>query len=372
MSGSHEKLPGLFWVQLVLVAIVATLFVYYSFNPGSEGHGAEGVTHEVSESSKQALKPIGEVAVNNASGKAVGGTERSGEEIVNKTCQVCHKMGVANAPKMDESGKANWQERFAKGIDQMVATAKTGKGAMPPMGTDPTLSDAELKNAILYMLDKAGVDVSSVSTDTAAEGNAGNSEAVSAEATTDEAKDTAANDTEVNKLAETPTTEQATTESVAPSAPAAPAAPEPPEPEVTDATDDTTSAAAEESASEPAPTASDTASTEVAPAATATQASATVATVEAPVAEEKQAIDGGKIYQELCFACHGTGAAGAPRLDDKAAWAPRVAQGKEVLYHFAINGKTSPAGVMPPKGGNMSLSDDEVKAAVDYIVSQVQ
>lgn len=80
------------------------------------------------------------------------------------------------------------------------------------------------------------------------------------------------------------------------------------------------------------------------------------------------ASEGQKVYQQACFACHATGAAGAPKLDDKAAWKDRIAQGKEVLYKHAIEGK----GAMPPKGGRADLSDDAVKAAVDYIVSQAQ
>ena len=78
--------------------------------------------------------------------------------------------------------------------------------------------------------------------------------------------------------------------------------------------------------------------------------------------------DGAATFQKACAACHTTGAAGAPKLEDKAAWAPRIAQGKEVLYVSALKGK----GAMPPKGGQMQLSDDEIKAAVDYVVSQAQ
>lgn len=75
--------------------------------------------------------------------------------------------------------------------------------------------------------------------------------------------------------------------------------------------------------------------------------------------------DGQATYKQACFACHDTGAAGAPKLDDKAAWAPRIAQGTDALYASVLNGK----GAMPPKGGRMDLSDDAVKAAVDYMVS---
>ncbi len=85
----------------------------------------------------------------------------------------------------------------------------------------------------------------------------------------------------------------------------------------------------------------------------------------APAAAQAAA-DPEQVYQQSCFACHGTGAAGAPKVGDKAAWADRIAQGKDVLYQHAINGK----GAMPPKGGNASLSDDTVKAVVDFMVSK--
>lgn len=85
--------------------------------------------------------------------------KRSGEAIVKKTCATCHALGVANAPKIDETGKDMWQARYANGLDAMIAIAKTGKGGMPPMGADPTLTDDELKSAIVHMLGLAGVEV---------------------------------------------------------------------------------------------------------------------------------------------------------------------------------------------------------------------
>ena len=101
-----------------------------------------------------------------------------------------------------------------------------------------------------------------------------------------------------------------------------------------------------------------------------------VAGDEAAQAETVQvaaaAIDGAGVYQSACMACHAAGIAGAPRVGDAAAWAERIAQGNETLYTNAIQGLQGQAGVMPAKGGNMSLSDDEVKAAVDHMVAQSQ
>ena len=70
-------------------------------------------------------------------------------------------------------------------------------------------------------------------------------------------------------------------------------------------------------------------------------------------------------YDSACAVCHGAGVAGAPKLGDKGAWAPRIATGKPALYNAALKGK----GAMPPKGGNTALSDDAVKAAVDYMLA---
>ena len=75
---------------------------------------------------------------------------------------------------------------------------------------------------------------------------------------------------------------------------------------------------------------------------------------------------GEEVYKQTCFPCHNFGIAGAPQLDDKENWAPRIATGKSALYQSALNGK----GGMPAKGGNRVLSDEEVKAAVDYMVEE--
>lgn len=77
---------------------------------------------------------------------------------------------------------------------------------------------------------------------------------------------------------------------------------------------------------------------------------------------------GEQVVQQVCGACHATGAAGAPKTGDKAAWGPRIAQGKDTLYKSALNGKNA----MPAKGGNPALSDDEIKAAVDYLMAQAK
>ena len=124
----------------------------------------------------------------------------------------------------------------------------------------------------------------------------------------------------------------------------------------------------------PAPAA--TTAMPAAPATTAAAAPATETTVAAaaPVADTAQqaaptaGIDGEKIYRSICFSCHDVGIANSPKLGDTAAWAPRLAAGQETLYTHSLQGFNA----MPAKGGNPALSDDEVKAAVDWMASQAQ
>lgn len=98
--------------------------------------------------------------------------------------------------------------------------------------------------------------------------------------------------------------------------------------------------------------------------------------VPAPVVVAAAGADAGKaaapngkaLYEATCQACHAAGVAGAPKLGDKAAWAPRLATGVAALQTSALKGKNA----MPPKGGNPSLADADVNAAVEYMVSQAK
>jgi len=101
-----------------------------------------------------------------------------------------------------------------------------------------------------------------------------------------------------------------------------------------------------------------------APAAAAPAPGAVAAAAPAGGAAPAKA-DGKSTYDTVCMACHSTGAAGAPKLGDKTAWAPRLKQGNDALYASALKGK----GAMPAKGGNAAMPDDAVKAAVDYMTA---
>ncbi len=90
----------------------------------------------------------------------------------------------------------------------------------------------------------------------------------------------------------------------------------------------------------------------------------------APAAEPAMAENtiGKGVYNKTCALCHAAGVAGAPKPGDQADWGPRIAQGNDTLYKHAIEGFTGAKGMMPARGGGATLSDDEVKAAVDYMV----
>ena len=106
----------------------------------------------------------------------------------------------------------------------------------------------------------------------------------------------------------------------------------------------------------------------------AAQAAAQAAALAA--ASSKQAyggtLDGAVIYQNLCGACHTSGVGNAPTLDHSH-WDARIAQGNDTLYRHAIEGFTGPdGGVMPPKGGNPGLTEEQIHATVDWMLANLK
>ena len=269
------------------------------------------------------LAPVGAVTTVD---KSIVKAARTGEAVFNAVCTSCHSAGVLGAPKVDD--KAAWTPRAAQGLDGLLKNAVNGIRSMPARGGDPTITDEELTNAIVYMTGKAGIDLKAGDKGAAAPAAAAPAQVTAAPAAAAPAQVTAA------PAAAAPA--QATAAAAPAQATAAPAA---------------------------APAQATAAPAAAAPA-QATAAPAAAAPAQATAAK----IDGEKVYKGTCFACHDVGVANAPKLGDKAAWSARVATGKDALYHSALNGKN----VMPAKGGNTALSDDEVKAAVDYIVGKSQ
>ena len=231
---------------------------------------------------------------------------QAGDAVYTAVCAACHSAGVAGAPKVGAAG--DWTARLAQGYDTLVKHAIEGIRAMPAKGGNPDLDNLEVERAVVYMANQSGAKFKEPA-------------APAVQAAAPAAAGTPA------EAAAAPAAQNAAT--------AAPVAGTP--------------SAAPASAPVPAPAATPAA----APAAAPAVASA----------------DTGKtLYNSACVACHGAGIAGAPKLADKAAWAPRIQQGTAVLYEHAIKGFQGKTGMMPPKGG-ASAPNADVKAAVDFMVA---
>jgi len=82
--------------------------------------------------------------------------------------------------------------------------------------------------------------------------------------------------------------------------------------------------------------------------------------------------DGAQAYEQVCSACHGLGIAGAPKAGDAAAWQPRLAKGKSVLYDHALHGFTGSSGTMPAKGNRLDIPDAIIEQGVDHMMDMVK
>lgn len=157
---------------------------------------------------------------------------------------------------------------------------------------------------------------------------------------------------------------------VAEAPPAAPVAAAPAEtvaPAAEPAVEPAAAEAPAQPAAAPAPAAAPVAkATQPVPASVPTAPAPSEPAAAPPAAPASDLVLGKKIYQQACAFCHDRGVAGAPKTGDKAVWTMRMAQGMDTLYTVALRGK----GAMPAKGGNPSLSETDVKAAVDYMIAQ--
>ncbi len=273
----------------VLGFLVVLAIVFYIVADRVSGDGIIDATldAQAQQALQERISPVGEVAVaaSGATSASSGAAAvRDGASIVTANCAGCHAAGVAGAPKLGDQ-KA-WEQRLAKGFDNIVQSAINGLGAMPPKGTCADCSADEIKLAIVSMLEQSSVQVP-------------------------DAAKAAVAATSTPAVASAPATDAATPSPAAANAPT-------------------------------------TAMTDAAP---------------APAAASGK---GQEIYTASCSACHSTGVAGAPKPGDKAAWAPHIAKGSDVLVKNAITGINA----MPPKGTCMTCSEADIAAAIDYMVSQ--
>lgn len=226
---------------------------------------------------------------------------KTGDQVYASTCAACHDSGLAGAPKLGDA--AAWAPLIDSGFDAMLKIALEGKGAMPARGGNADLSDLEVARAVTYMANQGGGSFAEPEDDGAA-----------------------ADDASADTPAEAP--EAATEEAAAPAA------------DTTEVAAESTDDAAQDAAADE-PAAADTA----------------VAAAEIDPA-------GKKLYDSVCFACHTSGVAGAPKLGDKGSWARYIDTGFDAMMANAIKG----VGAMPPRGGTQA-SDDELKAALQYMLS---
>ena len=263
------------------------------------------------------VKPVAQVVVAAADNGAH--VNKSGEEVVKAVCSACHAAGLMGSPKIGD--KSMWEPRIKQGYETLVSHAIAGIRMMPARGGNPDLTDGEIANAVAYMANQAGANFKAP-----AAGKAPPPKVVDATATV---VPTPASE---KPIANKSSTEKPSKESVKQAA----------------------TAKKEEGFVE-----------QVA-------ANAPQPTTDAEPAKEEAAKSastgktGEQVYKAVCSMCHAAALMGAPKFGDKDLWAPRIAQGYDTLVDHAIHGIR----MMPAKGGNPGLSDEEVGRAVAYMANE--
>ncbi len=232
---------------------------------------------------------------------------RTGKEIVDDICGECHVEGSMGAPVI---GSKDWAERFANGFDSLLKTAQEGKGDMPPRGDDPSLTDKDLMRAIAYMLKESGLTPPVIDPPK---------------------KD--GDGADGKKPAAAGAAPAAGVEGGAP----AEAAPAPAASEQTSSAAGTSRSGLAERMAEREYNPFDLDSV--------------------PAAKKGEAV-----FEVACKGCHQFM---PPRTGSKEDWAHVAAKGMDQLYNSTLYGTFG----MPPKGGRLDLSDEDIKASVDYMAS---
>lgn len=304
----------------------------------------------------------------------------NGEAVYNQACVACHAAGVLNAPKLGDAEA--WGTRYdEKGFDTLVSHAVNGFNAMPAKGGQTALSDDDMVDSVAYMLDAAAIDVaSSDAAEAPAEPQAAPAEAQPADEAP--AEQAPAAEAEVSAMqgdgsddgasaAEAAATRAAeAAERAAAAAEKAAAAAE----EAADLAaeimnthqDEPTGSGEAEPQGEDAAPAADPAGQQPAP--EGEPQSGGESAPDTSALEIPQTLDlarGEQLYNTACIICHDAGVAGAPRLGDAVAWSPRLTQGWDTLATNSLNGYNG----MPAKGGRMDVPDEDILAAVAYMVN---
>ncbi len=308
------------WAVLLVILFVAALYWAWDVTFSEVRELSDAQRQMVTER----IKPVGRVntgEVTETAAAAGGGEPRSGEEVYSSVCAACHTTGVLESPKLGD--KAAWEPRIAKGEDTLFDHAWNGFNQMPAKGGDSALTEDELKATIAYMLQEVGV-----------ESKFADAAAASGVEETASGQETAEGESKAGGETESGGTEgEAEAESQA-----------------------TGESQEQEQAAEGG---------QQGTAATEDSGGNGGADYQA-LLDQADPAKGQQVYNQLCMACHMTGATGAPIMGNKEAWAPRLEKDMTTLLQHSIEGFNA----MPPKGGNPSLSDQDMASAVVYMVNE--
>jgi len=331
-------------LAFIVPVLIIVLLVKYVVGEKSTGAGAEAMTPEAI---AERLRPVGSVVLAQATGPR---TLQAGDAVYQQACSACHATGAAGAPKTGDA--AAWAPRLKQGYDTLVKHAVEGFKGMPAKGGNADLDPVEVARAVVYIANQSGASFKEPDPVKTGEhtgeqvvaqacGNCHSTGAGGAPKVGDWAAWKPRIEKGLNTLYESAITGHGGMPARGGMA------------KLTDAEI--------KRAIEYMFNAGKQAGSAAAPAA----APVTVAAAAAP-AKADSAASGKKLYETACIACHGTGAAGAPKFGDKAAWAPRVKAGIDAMTASAIKGK----GAMPPRGTAATATDAEIRAAVEYMVAQ--
>jgi cytochrome c5 len=341
-------------VILAFVVPVIVIILLAKFVTGSKtgGAGSDAMTPEAI---SDRLKPVGVVALQQAAGpRALQG----GEAVYKAACAACHAAGAAGAPKTGDAGA--WGGRLKQGFDTLVKHAVEGFKGMPAKGGNPDLDPIEVARAVAFMGNQSGGKFTEPAAPAATKVAATGSPALSGEQVV---KQVCGSCHETGKGGAPRIGDRAAWAK-----------------RVANGINAVTDSAIHGHAGMPARggMASITdpemkaavlymfnAGGGVVSTAAAPAAAASAPTPPGAAATAGSKPDGAKVYAAGCNACHVAGVAGAPKFGDKAAWAPRAQLGVAALTASVVKGK----GAMPPMGGQMSASEAELRAAVEYMLA---
>ena len=332
------------WKQLVVVVVlafvvpIAVIIILSQYITGTPKGADENDSLVLAR-----IKPVGDVQLALPSGPK---GQLSGEQVYSQVCKTCHEGGLAGAHKVGD--KAAWAKVIAQGLGPTVDHAIKGIRAMPAKGGNPDFENIEIERAVIFMANKSGGSWKEPPAAVAAKG---------ADRTGEEVVNLA--------CAKCHATGERGAPKIGDSAAWTP--------RVAKGLATVTQAALKGHGGMPARAGmADLSDVEIKRAieymfnsGLVKVAAAAPVVAAAPAAAAGGKADGKKIYDTACAACHAAGVAGAPKFGDKAAWAPRLKPGVDALYASALKGKAA----MPAKGGNASLADADVKAAVDYMAA---